>query len=86
MTDQAEPRSVYNKGQSVANEEHFCSPDSFDVVIVLSKNSCCLYINMHINICWGVCVHVRLHILFSLESWQILAFGDLSQQQALQVS
>lgn len=38
----------------MTNEEHLCSPDSFDVVIVLSKNSCCLYINMYINIYWGV--------------------------------
>lgn len=33
-----------------------------------------------------MCVHVHLHIQFSSESWQILAFGDLPQQQAPQVS
>lgn len=82
----AEPMAVLHQRPSVANEEHLCSPDSFDVAIVLSKSSCCFYINMYINIHWGVCVHVHLHIQFSSESWYILAFGDLSQQQAPQVS
>ena len=89
MADQAESSLfTVNKGPSMANEECRGSRDFFDLVIVLFKNSYCLYENMYANIYWRMCACTRVHlrIQFNSESWQILAFDDMSWQQAPQVS
>lgn len=80
--------STMNKGPCMANEECCGSRDVFDVVIVLFKNSYCLYINMYANMYWRMCVcmHVHLHVQFNPESWQILAFDNVSLQRAPQPS
>lgn len=43
-----------------------------------------VYINMYANIYWRACMHARvhLHLQFSSESWQILAFHDVPRQRA----